>query len=298
MAKRRPAPAGLAADPRIAANLDEYRHIVESLKAPGAGEFDVFDMFKPVAASTKIGQQEYGLPKNANYIGGDTYSTPTNNPSTWAKYAFPAVIGGGIAAGLAGAPAAATAASSAAPSTASLSGAMASPGAFMASVSPAANGAGIAGLLSKVGGMNTNQMLLLSSLISGVGSLFGDDGADDQRESYTGYGVEPNSQMTELMKILHGLGGAAVEKANKPTTLRSSYMQPVSPVTAGGRTYGSGMAVDPAYKDPSLLQSPGANIPTDLFADPRIIGSNRDSRDNTDTTNSIFQMLQRRRGNG
>lgn len=95
--------------------------------------------------------------------------------------------------------------------------------------------------------------VVLGSIISGLGSLFGGMFGGDsgqERESFKGTAVDPERLLSEGMGATRSLFSALSNKANAPRRLDSAYAQPV-PGLSG---------TDPAYKDRSLLDLQPLNL--------------------------------------
>lgn len=132
------------------------------------------------------------------------------------------------------------------------------PGLFDAAPKKAATGTGMTG---------TEIALLISSLMGGIGGMFGGEGQELEsfsREAWDGVNLDPRKLMATGIKQHSGLSSAVTELARKPIKLRSAYAQSPPTFAGGGMPMPIGLTGrDPALDDKSLLELEGLNIPED-----------------------------------
>lgn len=136
-------------------------------------------------------------------------------------------------------------------------------GAVSGAAGPASTMSGFGKFFSK--GLDPTSLLMM-----GLGFLGGDD-SGQERQSFSGTTADPVQRLTAALDAIKSMGTGLSSRG--PTRLRSSYAQaPPAPVQIPGLPFqiGGGLGVDPALKDPSLLESPA--LPPELgnvFAGPQ-----------------------------
>lgn len=111
--------------------------------------------------------------------------------------------------------------------------------------------------------------ITISALISGgfgfLGNMFGGGPDQQQRKSFEGTGpTDPRNVAFNLLAQLYPMLTATQNRAREGSHLRSAYVPPPpKPVSVPGLPFqiGGGLGTDPALMDPSVLHSPGLDLP-------------------------------------
>lgn len=103
--------------------------------------------------------------------------------------------------------------------------------------------------------------LIGQGLQIGGAALFG--GSDGQeREPFTG-SADPQNLLSSLVRELGSLQGPLQQRAGQGGSTPSAYAQPLPSFSGGGLPMTIGApALDPGFLDPSLLRSPGLQMPS------------------------------------
>lgn len=181
-------------------------------------------------------------------------------------------------------------------------GASSAPDAFsgilndMSGVAGAAGGTGAGsggflGTLGRILGMGNG---IIPKLALGGLSLLGGDEQDDFRKPFTGQLTNPETNLNGLLSAIYRLGGA-LEQA-QPPTLRSAVVPAgPAPVSFAGVQIGGGLGMDPALRDPSLLQAQWTN-PMNMFQPFQGVAGNMFSQQPPPTQARVAQTRQRKPG--